>query len=464
MVTKPPNRRGLQKMGLPLGLRLLLGLVTLALLGAALFLLPGMGARPLSLSEALFTSVSAVTVTGLSVLILPVDLTPSGQILLLMLMQAGGIGVMVLTVIIFVLLGRRISLLDRIALRSVLGSIVPGAVLGLMGRVLAGVLAIEASGALLLFLHWRHSMGDARALGYAVFHAVSAFCNAGFDLFSGSPDFPGGLPSDSFTLGVLATLILLGGLGVPVLADGVAWFRTFGMHRGIDHERAERVTALSLHTRLTLSAFALLTIVGALGIFWAEGIEPGHHPGESLGYAFFQSIVARTAGFAIPGSFEMLSPASRFLVLLLMFVGTAPASMGGGITTGTAIVLFLSTITYLRGRSDVVIAGRTISLDTTRRALAVLVVSLLVVVTATWLILLSHPNESPMDALFEVISSFATCGLSLSFTARLNDFGRGVIMFVMLWGRLGPLGIVLALAHETETPRVQYPEEQILIG
>lgn len=445
---------------LPTVLRLLLLLVGLSVIGALLLLLPGMSTRPLTLVEALFTSVSALSVTGLSVLVVPVDLTPLGQAVLLLLIQIGGIGLMILTVTIFMLLGRRISLLDRFALRSTLGSIVPGAVLNLAGRVLVGVLTFEALGAVALFFHWREMLGsDWRALGYAIFHAISAFCNAGFDLFGGLEEFPNGMPSDALTLTISSALMLIGGLGVPVIADLLA----FPQDR-----------RLTLHTRITLAFVLFLVVFGGLGIFASEEIAgypvgAGHQAALKpwygrLGLAFFHSISARSSGFMGVAGFESLTPPSQLLMMILMFIGTAPASMGGGITTGTAITLAMALWGFLRNQPYPVLYKRAISAEIVRRATAVLTLSLLVVMAATWLILLTHPTARMTDALFEVVSAFATCGLTLTFTPSLNTFGLVLLMLVMIWGRLGALSVVIALTRPTVQPLVKYPEEQILIG
>ena len=205
-------------------LRLVAGLALLVALGTLLLSLPGVATRPLALSEALFTATSALAVTGLSTITPARDLTTFGQAILLILIQVGGVGFMAAAVIVLRLLGRKISLVDRLALRDSLGLPEPRAILRVTGRVLATALAIEAAGALLLWLNWRGQLGDGRAAFYGLFHAVSAFCNAGFDLFSGLPGYSG-IPTDGFTLAVLSGLIVLGGLGIPVLGDLLMWPR-----------------------------------------------------------------------------------------------------------------------------------------------------------------------------------------------------------------------------------------------
>ena len=447
--------------------------MVLVLMGTALLLLPFASTRPLHLNEALFTAVSALTVTGLSIITPATDLTLAGQFILLILIQTGGVGFMVLAAVIFALLGRKITLIDRLAITDSMGLVRPGAVLRLTRNVIIGVHVIEVIGATLLWLNWRAELGDARALWYGLFHAVSAFCNAGFDLFTNAPYASGrafgGIPNDGSTLFILGTLIVLGGLGIPVLSDlleqSLSRFKS-------GPSRKAKARALSLHTRLTLVTALVLVLIGTVGLFVAEG-QPTHTLANEtfarrLQLSAFQSVAARTAGFvAVPAySFEALAPASQLLMSVLMFIGCAPASMGGGITTGTLAVLVLALWSYVRRYPQPRIGNRSLATGTVRRAAAVLTVSAFVVLAAAWLILVSHPGATLDQALFEVISAFATCGLTLAFTTNLNLFGQAVIMAVMFWGRLGALTIVTAIAQQQQSTsaRIAYPEEQVLIG
>ncbi len=433
-------------------LRLVAGLAALVATGTLLLSLPGVATRPLRLSEALFTATSALAVTGLSTITPARDLTPFGQVILLILIQVGGVGFMAAAVIVLRLLGRKISLVDRLALRDSLGLLEPRAILRVTARVVVTAFAIEAAGAFLLWLNWRETLGNGRAAFYGLFHAVSAFCNAGFDLFAGLPEQTG-IPTDGPTLAVLSGLIILGGLGIPVLGDLLMW--------------PWRRRRLSLHSRITLILYAALILLGALALLLSEsqagGALAGQPMGRRLTLVTFQAISARTAGFAGLPNLEQLAPASQVLTMGLMLIGSAPASMGGGITTGTLAVLLLSLWAYVQGRPTAQVGGRTIAIETVRRASAIITVSLLVVGGATWLILITHPVMLDR-ALFEVISAFATCGLTLAFTGQLNLFGQAVIMLVMFWGRLGALTIVAALAQQAPPPLVAYPEEPLLIG
>jgi trk system potassium uptake protein TrkH len=422
------------------------------MIGTVLLLLPGVGMnRPLQLNEAFFTATSALTVTGLTVITPGSDLTLFGQVLLLFLIQIGGVGFMVTAVVVFRLMGRSISFADRLALRDSFGILDLNAIVRLTWRVVVFVIILELVGALLLWSHWRSQLGDGRGAFYALFHAVSAFCNAGFDLFKGSPGFSG-IPNDNYSLGVFAVLIFIGGLGIPVIADVALWRKT---------------RRLSLHSRLTLIVSLILVMAGWWGLFLAETSQGGTLADEKISRAlsltFFQSISARTAGFTAIERFQDLTPSSQLLKIVLMFIGTAPASMGGGITTGAFTVLVLAMWAYVRGRESPHVFGRSIGTFTVRRASAVLTVSIMVVLGASWFLLITHPHAVLDRVLFEVVSAFATCGLSLEYTSNFDVIGQAVISFVMFWGRLGALTIILALGQLVPRGLIGYPEEKILI-
>jgi trk system potassium uptake protein TrkH len=440
---------------IPVAARLVLGLLLLIGIGSGLLLLPGVTTRPITFSEALFTTTSSATVTGLTVLTTSTDFTFLGQIILLCLIQLGGVGYMVLVAITLQLLGRRISLLDRLAISTSLGLDKPATILRLLRQVVVGLLLIESLGALLLYIHWRTSgiVAPEQAAFYAIFHAVSAFCNAGFDLFVGLPQYPEGIPGDNLTLLILGLLIFLGGLGIPVFVD----FSQFRWRR-----------RLTSHTRLTLNVVIVLTLIGWLGLFVGEiqsgGVLERSPLSERLVHTWFQSVSTRTAGFPGLRDFDQLLPESRLLVMVLMFIGCAPASLGGGITTGTFGVLVMALWSSVRGHSVVRFRQRTVPTETIRRAAAVLSISLGLVFIATWLILVTH-EMGFSEALFEVISALATCGLSLGATGELNLFGRFIIILMMFWGRLGALTIAVALFQpRPEKELVHYPEATLLVG
>jgi trk system potassium uptake protein TrkH len=433
--------------------RLILGLFALIASGTMLLALPWAGTnRPLTLSEAAFTAVSALTTTGLSVIQPSRDLTLFGHLVLLLLMQCGAVGFVVLAVSVFRLLGRRITFAERVALRDSLGVVDLWAIVQLARQVLWGVLAIEGLGTLLLWWNWAGRFGIGRAFFLALFHSVSAFCNASFDLFGGG----GGVatnpfPDDWYTLLVIALLIALGSIGIPVMADVLNWR---------SHPR------FTLHTKLTLSIWTILTVVGTALVFVSESQggsafspEPPLH---RLLLSLFHVIASRTSGFNVQ-PIEALAPASVLTLLGLMFIGGSPASTAGGITTGTFSVLGLAAVAYVRGADEIRIGRRAISRDSVHKAVAILIVSTAVIATGAWLLMVTQ-GASLENALFEAVSAFATCGFSLGLTGNLDGFGRLIVALLMIWGRLGPLTIVVAMARTHRPSPISYPEERILVG
>lgn len=441
--------------------KIVLGLVVLIVAGSLALMLPGMSVeRPLTPTEAIFTATSALTVTGLSIITPATQLTFMGKVVLLILIQIGGVGFMFVAVILLQMLGRKILLHDRLALSGSLGLDSPTLIVTIVKRTLVGVLMIEAICAGLLWINWMRFLPPVTALGYAIFHSISAFCNAGFDLFNGATNTDGvpfaGIPRDNFSLTVMGALILIGGLGIPVTSEMLT---------------IRNRKRYSINTKVTLLVVCGLTLFGWVGLFLSEaymtsGVLAQEPLGSQLMQTLFQSISNRTAGFAGFADFHLLSPAGGLLIMAMMFVGCAPASMGGGITTGTFSVLMITLISYVRGQPAPRLFNRTISSEIVQRAGAILTISLVLLSASTWLILVTNRTLGFEAVFFEVVSAFATCGLSLGITSDLNGFGKIIIMILMFWGRLGPLTAVIALAQNQRKSKnlVRYPEEQILIG
>jgi trk system potassium uptake protein len=439
---------------IPVALQLVLGLGVLITIGTALLLIPGASTRQLSLMEALFTSTSAAAVTGLSLFPVSIDLTIWGQLILLLLVQIGGVGLIVVVVLVFRLIGRQVTLGERLAVTSSLGLDHPEQIALIMVRAIGLMLLIEAVGAVLLFLHWSISgiVPPGKAVFYAIFHAVTAYCNAGFDLFYGLPEYPNGIPTDPLSLLILGGLIILGGLGIPIYMDLIY----------------RRRRPFSLHTRLTVGVSLVLIILGWIGLLMSEyrqtGVLSAMPFGQRAILAWFQSVSARTAGFpGLPGFSEINFP-SILMLIVLMFIGTAPASTGGGITTGTFVVLWLAVVSYARGLDKIRVGKHTLPAALLMRALVVFVISFSLVFLATWLILLTNPFSLD-KVLFEVVSAYSTTGLSLGITTGLNTIGRLIIIFTMFAGRLGAITIMISLLGRDKGKKlIDYPEESILIG
>jgi len=438
----------------PVALQLVLGLSALIAIGTALLLIPGASTRKLSLMDAFFTATSASAVTGLSLFPVSTDLTLWGQLILLLLVQIGGVGLIVVVVMVFRLLGRQVTLGERLAVTSSLGLDRPEQIALVMVRAIGLMLVIESVGAIALFLHWSISgiAPPGKAAYYAIFHAITAYCNAGFDLFYGLPEYPNGIPTDPLSLIIMGGLIILGGLGIPVYMDLIY----------------RRRRPYSLHTRLTIGIALVLIMLGWVGLLVSEYRQAGVLNDMSFGQrailAWFQSVSARTAGFpGLPGFNELNFP-SILMLVALMFIGTAPASTGGGITTGTFAVLWLAVISYARGLDKIRVGKHTLPGALLMRSMVVFVVSFNLVVLATWLILLTNPFSLD-QVLFEVVSAYSTTGLSLGITAGLNTVGRLIIIFTMFAGRLGAITIMISLLGRDRGKKlIDYPEESILVG
>lgn len=434
-------------------LRLLLGLLALIGVGTLLLWLPVSGARGrLSLGQASFTALSALTTTGLSTIQPGLDLSLWGQVVLLVLMQLGSIGFTVLAVVVFMLIGRRITFAERVALRDTLGVFDMGALARLLLRVLIGIAAIEAAGALLLWINWSGRFGVGRAAYLAIFHSVSAFSNASFDLFGGGGSVDvNQFPTDTATLLILAAIIACGSFGVPVIYDLLNW-RT-----------QPRVT---LHTKITLGMWLALTVVGTALIFISESLDQSAFttlpaPRRFL-FALFHVIASRTSGFNVQ-PIENLAPASALVLTVLMYIGGAPASTAGGIHTTTFAVLLFAAISYVRADDQIAVGRRAIGVEAVQKAVAIVLISLAIISTGAWLLMLTQPADF-VQALFESVSAFSTCGYSLGLTARLNGFGLVIDGVLMVCGRLGPLTIAFVVARPNRVSLLRVPEESIVVG
>ena len=440
---------------LPVALELVFGLAILILVGAGLLVLPAMTTRPLTFMEALFTSTSAAAVTGLSLFPISTDLTFRGQLVLLFLVEIGGISLIAAVAFFFRLIGRRITLADRLAITSSMHLDSSRRVLEVMARAMLFMLVIEGLGAAALYLHWRLSgiVPSGQVAYYAIFHAVTAYCNAGFDLFSGLPQYPNGLPTDPLTLVIIGALIVLGGLGIPIYMD-------------LLYRPTKR--RLTLHTKVTFQVSAALIVAGFIGLLICEYQGGGAFSGMSLFQrallALFQSVAARTAGFAsIPG-FNQILPSSSLLLMVLMFIGTAPASTGGGITTGTFVILWAAVVSYARGAERTRLGKWSLPNSLVLHAMIVFAVSLTLVILATWLLLITN-GFNLVQSLFEIISAYSTTGLSLGITPSLNTAGRIILILTMFVGRLGAITIMIALLGRKQRPNLrEYPEQEILVG
>ena len=456
------------------GIIAVLSFATAILLGTLLLMLPGATLAGVGspFDVALFTSVSAISSTGLSVVEVGTYWSRFGQLIILLLLEVGGIGFGATATLLFWIVGRNISLQDR----RVLSEIVPGTTLAQAARtavvIVAISLAIQVVGAAVMFAGWVGRYPPADAAFLAAFHSAGAFCNAGFDIFGTVAQPSPGLIADRHNALVvlpIAGLILLGGVGFPVLFELASWRPRRLMNALPWARRGTRVPRppLSLHARLVLVAHFGLFVLATVGIWLLEAGNPGTLGNEPPNLQMIDAITTaaypRTAGFvAVPPL--ALTPSSLLVLMLLMFIGTGSAGTGGGVKVNTVAALFASVAATLAGRQRPELFKRTLTQESINKALAVVMIAAGVIMAATFALTLTEPHLPVERLLFEVVSAFGTAGLSLDVTPRLSDAGRVIIALMMFVGRLGPLTLVLILTAREQTPAVTYVEEPILVG
>lgn len=431
-----------------------LGFVLASFVGAGLLSLPSVTHldHRLSFLDTLFMSVSAVCVTGLTVTNVAETFTPFGQTLILGLIQIGGTGIMVVSSAIILASGQRLDMRARTALAEAVDAPSVSSLRDTLVSILGFTAVIELAGTVVLYLAFLGRDDIESPLFAAVFHAVSAFCNAGFSTFrQGLEPFAGSMLV-SLTVG---SIIILGGIGFPVLRELAGHANSL--------LRRRRPDRLSLHAKVSLTMSFGLVAVGAVVFILLEGFSgPAKPLSQQLSVGLFQSITARTAGFNTV-DIGTLSAPTLMLIALLMFVGASPGSTGGGIRTTTLAVLFASLGSDLAGRTETELAGRRLPFMVVRRALAVFFISVALAAMAMFLLLITEAGRADHIA-FEAISAFATVGLSAGTTADLTTSGKVIIIVTMLIGRLGPLTAAVALTDARPPTAVKLPQEGVLIG
>lgn len=403
----------------------------------------GRGARFI---DALFTATSATCVTGLIVQETPAYFSTFGQMVILVLIQLGGIGIMSYSAFLALLFGR-FTLGQRGMLQEMMEE--ERNVLSMIFYVFKMTFAIEIVGAIILFCRWIFVYKDPiQTLYLSVFHSVSAFCNAGFSLFSNSLE---NHIADPVVNTVIMALIILGGIGFIVVYEVTR-------HLSV----AKRI--LSIHTKLVLVTSAVLIIVGFLLIFFIEfdGAFLNLPLTGKLWGALFQSVTPRTAGFnTVP--IATLSTITLTIIIILMFIGASPGSTGGGIKTSTFAILLLSLGNILRGKEDIEVFKRKIPSTIVYKAMAIAVATLLLLISI-FLLLLAFEEQPFLPLLFESVSAFGTVGLSMGITPDLTIIGKLLIIILMYGGRIGPLTLGFALTRVLRRGKVEYPEAKVMIG
>jgi len=432
---------------------LVLGFAAIILIGAILLTLPvsTINGEGLSLINAIFTATSATCVTGLVVVDTGTTFTLFGQLVILFMIQVGGLGFMTFATFFALLLGKRISLKERMLLQESLNNLSMEGIVRLARRILIFTAAIELIGAIVLAIRFSFDMSIGKAIYYGLFHSISNFNNAGFDLMGEFHSLTSYV-SDYTVVLTICTLITLGGIGFIVMNELYEY---------------RRVKRLSLHTKIVLVTSSILVIIGTLGIFFLEysnasTLKPLSISGKILG-SLFQSVTARTAG-ANTLSIGELTQSSLLLIILLMFVGASPGSTGGGIKTTTLTTLIGAVWSQIRGKEDVIFYRQRIEYETIYKALTVTFSGLFLVMTVTLMLTISEHGQDFLTIIFEVTSAFATVGLSMGLTPELSPLGKALIIFTMFAGRVGPLTIAYAVTIRRNPDAFRYPKGKIMIG
>ena len=426
--------------------------VLMIFLGTLLLMLPisTTDGEGLKWIDALFVSTSASCVCGLTVVDLHNDLTFFGALVMLLLIQIGGLGIMTLATLVVHTMGYRFQMKENLLLQESLNQGGQAGLFQLIGRMIKYTLIIEGFFAVLLAIHFFPEFGF-KAIGYGIFHSVSAFCNAGFDLF-GNYDSLCKRNDDYFLLTCLGLLIFLGGIGFTVMYDFI-------------HKR--RWKKFSLHTKIVVVVNAVMILAGGILLFIMEFENPktigNMNFADQLANTFFTSVSLRTAGmntFDLAASEQM----SQFTMIIFMFIGASPVSTGGGIKSTTIFLIVMSMIAVFRGRNEVVVFGRRITSQLRDQAFAIFTMATIWVVTAT-IILSGIDGEvhALRTILFETVSAFGTAGMGIGITLEWDIWGKLILSLTMLIGRVGIMTFMLALIKQRST-LIKYPSENIMIG
>lgn len=436
----------------------LLSFVSLILAGAVLLKLPfSTTGEGISFVDSLFTSTSAVCVTGLVVKDTAKDFTFFGKIVITLLIQFGGLGIMTFSLAMAAMFKDSLSIKWRFTFADMYSDIRKIPVRNLVGRIVLYTFFFESIIALILMIQFARDFPFLEALGHSVFHSVSAFCNAGFSTFSDSiVPYRGNVIVNT---GIMLAIIT-GGLGFLVIHELRRQFAA-GLNRRF-------FTGLSHHTRLVLVMTGLLIIGGAFVIFMLEfGFSMrDYSAGETVLASLFQSVTCRTAGF---NSMDIgaLRQSTQFFMMVLMFIGGSPGSIAGGVKTTTIAVAMLMLYAKIRGDAQPLLWRRAVDGDTVDRSTTLIILSTMFILLMTFLVMVVDNfglRESFLSTLFEVVSAFGTVGLSMGATAKLTVGGKLLVCLVMYVGRLGPLTLIMALTARKKEVRVEYPEEHIMIG
>lgn len=406
----------------------------------------------LSLMDTLFTAISAVSVTGLTVVNISETYSVFGIVILMFILQLGGIGIMSIGTFFWLLVGKRIGLRERQLIMADHNQFNMSGVVKLIREIIKILLVIELFGAIILTSYFTQFYNTfAEALLHGVFASVSATTNGGFDITGSSlaPYF-----NDYFVQIITMILIILGAIGFPVLIE----MKEFLSNKNKNFR-------FSLFTKITTSTFAILLIIGSIGNFFLEYFNAfaGMAWHEKVFASLFHSVSSRSGGLTTM-DITAFSDATDVFMSALMFIGASPSSVGGGIRTTTLAIAVLFLINFAKGKNSIQIFSREIELIDVFRAFAVIILAGFMVLVATVALLISEPHATAVEILFEITSAFGTCGMSLGITDDLSNFGKVVVMLLMFIGRVGLISFLFTIGGKTDPTKYHFPKERVIIG
>jgi trk system potassium uptake protein TrkH len=446
---------------------LVIGFLIVILVGTILLMLPISSSigNATEFIDALFTTTSAVCVTGLVVVNTLEYWSTFGKAVILLCIQIGGLGFMTLVGMIFIITGKKITLKSRLIMQEAFNYDTTAGIVRFTKKIFIGTVLVELIGAVLLCFTFIPQYGLIKGIGYSIFHSISAFCNAGFDLIGGNSLTP--YVGDGIVNFTIMALIILGGLGFSVWLDTLKAIK-IKLHAAKHFTWKQAFYKLTLHTRLVWVITIALIVIGFIFFFLVEFTNANTLGNltlkEKIYAALFQSVSPRTAGFNTL-TLPELTNASKIMTMILMFIGGSPAGTAGGIKTVTMGVLILCAISTIKGREHTVVFKKKIPFIIIARAMAIIMISISLVIVMLMVLTFSE-NASFMEILFEIISAFGTVGLTLGLTPQLTFIGKLTIIVAMFIGRLGPITMAVALMMRQgkDKENIQYPEERVLVG
>ena len=457
--TKSPRKVRLSTMQI-----IALGFFGVIFLGGLILWLPVCNQKPIAFIDALFTSVTSVCVTGLVTVVPAEQFTLLGKIVVLVLIQIGGLGVIACTAACFLLLRKRITMKGRIMIQQAYGLDTLSGMVRFVIRILKGTFLVEGIGAVLFAIKFVPEFGAARGIWYGVFHSVSAFCNAGIDII-GDSSFIRYVDSPLVNFTTMF-LIVMGGLGFPVWYDVITTVRQEGAKKV---PRRRFLTRLGLQSKIVLTMTAFLILAGALGFFVLEFNNPDtigslSVPEKAMASAF-QSVTTRTAGYASVSQ-SGLTDSSKMLGCILMFIGGSPAGTAGGIKTTTAAMLLLTAASVLRGRRDTECFGRKLENGVVRSGITIMLLTFLFWLAGVTALSVFEPGKDFIDLMYEASSAIGTVGLTADLTPQLTTASHVVLMSMMYVGRIGPVTMALVFAGKADKSAQfrELPEKKIMLG